>query len=414
MAQLSHPNVVGVHAAVAWEGRVVLAMELVEGTSLGRWLEEGVPEWREVIDVLAAAGRGLAAAHDAGLVHRDFKAQSVGTDGRARRVCGPPSAAAAGGSDGDRVEARIREVAASRGEHHEDPRDEAPGSHQRAGGDRGAQGGARHHHGTGSSMTTKASRHLKREESVSLAWRRVLKDGPSAQPGVLDSAYGTRALAATARVLPANTVWNEWVAAETLTNLAHLSSTMGVQGECSAGRLSVSKGNCGKQGCWGLSGARPHGGTGESGSHTLVVGRGAGRGRGARSTLPPVGVGAAAAGFDEAGSRACRDRGRGPLPLGERPARAVGASGDRRQPAPGSADLHQRQQDRSPRRGAARPLGPRRHRPGEVSRPPGLDAYQADQPRPRRREVVRRAYADLCGARFCSQHPGTDSLKTSR
>jgi serine/threonine protein kinase len=264
MAQLSHPNVVGVHAPVAWAGRVVLAMELVEGTSLGRWLEEGVPEWREVIDVLAAAGRGLAAAHDAGLVHRDFKAQSVGTDGRvrvtdlgqarpivepcgrdgrARRVYGPPSAAAAEGIDGDRVEARIREVAASRGEHHEKPRDQAPGSHQRAGGDRGAQGGARHHHGTGSSMTTKASRHLKREESVSLAWRRVLKDGPSAQPGVLDSAHGTRALAATARVLPANTVWNEWVAAETLTNLAHLSSTMGVQGKLwNAGLLGPFRG----------------------------------------------------------------------------------------------------------------------------------------------------------------------------
>ncbi|HET6980588.1 MAG TPA: serine/threonine-protein kinase, partial [Myxococcaceae bacterium] len=65
------------------EGQVFVAMELVEGTSLRSWLEERERPWREVLGAFLQAGEGLAAAHAAGLVHRDFKPANVvlGRDG---------------------------------------------------------------------------------------------------------------------------------------------------------------------------------------------------------------------------------------------------------------------------------------------------------------------------------------------
>jgi tRNA A-37 threonylcarbamoyl transferase component Bud32 len=86
VARLSHPNVVAIHDTGEFLDRVYLAMEFVEGQTLAGWLAASPRSWREIRDVFVAAGAGLAAAHEAGLVHRDFKPQNVmvGRDGSVR------------------------------------------------------------------------------------------------------------------------------------------------------------------------------------------------------------------------------------------------------------------------------------------------------------------------------------------
>ncbi|MEM6996646.1 MAG: serine/threonine-protein kinase, partial [Myxococcota bacterium] len=85
LARLSHPNLVHVYDVGTVDGRVFMAMELVEGTSVTRWFKDR-PRWKRVLEILVAAGRGLAAAHAAGIVHRDFKPGNVilGDDGVVR------------------------------------------------------------------------------------------------------------------------------------------------------------------------------------------------------------------------------------------------------------------------------------------------------------------------------------------
>jgi tRNA A-37 threonylcarbamoyl transferase component Bud32/tetratricopeptide (TPR) repeat protein len=88
LARLSHPNVVAVHDVGTFGDRVFLAMEFIDGKTLGAWLkEQPAPRpWREVLALMHKAGEGLAAAHVAGLIHRDFKPDNVliAHDGRVR------------------------------------------------------------------------------------------------------------------------------------------------------------------------------------------------------------------------------------------------------------------------------------------------------------------------------------------
>jgi serine/threonine-protein kinase len=86
LARVTHPNVVVVHDYGAHDGLVYVAMELVRGVTLRAW-QAGKP-WREVVAMYQQAGAGLAAAHRAGVVHRDFKPENVlvSDDGRARVV----------------------------------------------------------------------------------------------------------------------------------------------------------------------------------------------------------------------------------------------------------------------------------------------------------------------------------------
>ena len=84
MAQVNHPNVVAVYDVGVVDDTTYIAMELVTGVSMRAWQERRTVA--ELLEAYVAAGRGLDAAHDAGIIHRDFKPDNVlvGFDGRVR------------------------------------------------------------------------------------------------------------------------------------------------------------------------------------------------------------------------------------------------------------------------------------------------------------------------------------------
>jgi serine/threonine protein kinase/predicted Zn-dependent peptidase len=88
MARMAHPNVVHVYEVGEHDQQVFLVMERIEGQTLREWLATETRSWQDSLALLLQAGEGLAAAHQVGLVHRDFKPDNVLVDraGRARVV----------------------------------------------------------------------------------------------------------------------------------------------------------------------------------------------------------------------------------------------------------------------------------------------------------------------------------------
>lgn len=103
LARLSHPGIVQVFEVGTHEEQLFIAMEFVDGVTLGTWVRERSRGWRAITAMYVEAGRGLAAAHAAGLVHRDVKPDNmlVGHDGRVRVLDFGLAGDMASSSDGD-------------------------------------------------------------------------------------------------------------------------------------------------------------------------------------------------------------------------------------------------------------------------------------------------------------------------
>jgi len=129
LARISHPNVIAVYDVGVLGDEIFIAMELVRGVNLRTYLGQARPSRAEILEMFSGAGQGLAAAHRAGVVHRDFKPDNVliGEDGRVRVTDFGLALAAAGERDhhaaGERDRAGEASAAAGKGSAPGEPSD---------------------------------------------------------------------------------------------------------------------------------------------------------------------------------------------------------------------------------------------------------------------------------------------------
>jgi hypothetical protein len=76
-ARISHPNVIPMYEVGEAAGHIYIAMEYVEGITLRKWQAQQGRSWRETLAMYLQAGSGLEAAHQASVVHCDFKPDKV-------------------------------------------------------------------------------------------------------------------------------------------------------------------------------------------------------------------------------------------------------------------------------------------------------------------------------------------------
>jgi eukaryotic-like serine/threonine-protein kinase len=76
-SSLNHPHILTVHDAGEFESRQYLVTEFVDGGTLKEWAKAETRTWRQVVELLAGVADGLAAAHAAGITHRDIKPTNI-------------------------------------------------------------------------------------------------------------------------------------------------------------------------------------------------------------------------------------------------------------------------------------------------------------------------------------------------
>jgi serine/threonine-protein kinase len=74
---LNHPHIVTVHEAGEIDGLQLLVTEFVDGGTLAAWATGGKRSWQQIVGLLVGVADGLAAAHDAGILHRDIKPHNI-------------------------------------------------------------------------------------------------------------------------------------------------------------------------------------------------------------------------------------------------------------------------------------------------------------------------------------------------
>lgn len=86
-AGLEHPNIVNIYDVGSENGMHYIVMECVEGITLKTYIEKkGQLSFKEAVSIAIQVGRGIEAAHNKGIIHRDIKPQNIiiSTEGKVK------------------------------------------------------------------------------------------------------------------------------------------------------------------------------------------------------------------------------------------------------------------------------------------------------------------------------------------